>query len=501
MDRLACIDLPAFPLQLHLKEYPAHRRSPTVIVDRDSPQGRVLWANEYARRARIAPGTRYATAVSIVPHLQAATVSQRLIEKSTKEMKDLLYGFSPEIEASKDFSGTFWLNASGLAYLYPSLRHWAAAIRTQLGHKGFSANVVVGFSRFGTYALTRCGRTLRVFDDAAKERTSLYAVKLDRLDLEPGVRNSLHLLGIATVGDFLRLPAAGLRDRFGPQVLRLRELAAGEGWTPFQADLLEPALAERVILDHTFTNTTKLVFLVKAILERLLERLAHRSQAVCEITLGLTLERAPGQKTSAHHDECFRPAEPTLDLRVLVDLLRLRLETLDLPRGVIEFRVQAVATSATIEQLQLFRENPRRDLRSAERALARIRAEFGRESVVIAALRPRHLPEASFEWRPIDRLSPAEPHKVRRPTLLRRIRQTPRPLPRQSSAVRNDGWLLHNLDQGNVVHSLGPYVVSGGWWIHPVHREYHYIEIENGDWLWVYFDRRRRRWFLHGTVE
>ena len=32
-------------------------------------------------------------------------------------------------------------------------------------------------------------------------------------------------------------------------------------------------------------------------------------------------------------------------------------------------------------------------------------------------------------------------------------------------------------------------------------REYHYVRTEREGWLWVYFDRRRRRWFLQGSVE
>jgi protein ImuB len=47
----------------------------------------------------------------------------------------------------------------------------------------------------------------------------------------------------------------------------------------------------------------------------------------------------------------------------------------------------------------------------------------------------------------------------------------------------------------------GPYVLSGGWWVRPVHREYYYARTERGDLLWVFYDRPRRRWFLQGGVE
>ena len=85
--------------------------------------------------------------------------------------------------------------------------------------------------------------------------------------------------------------------------------------------------------------------------------------------------------------------------------------------------------------------------------------------------------------------------------LVRRLLAKPEPLPPQSKEVRNDGWMLCGLEQGSVTGVAGPYVVSGGWWVSPIHREYHYIETERGDHLWVYYDGRRRRWFLHGRVE
>jgi protein ImuB len=57
------------------------------------------------------------------------------------------------------------------------------------------------------------------------------------------------------------------------------------------------------------------------------------------------------------------------------------------------------------------------------------------------------------------------------------------------------------LEAGPVVNIWGPYIVSGGWWVRPVHREYYFAETRKGDLLWMYYDRPRRRWFLQGRVE
>ena len=47
----------------------------------------------------------------------------------------------------------------------------------------------------------------------------------------------------------------------------------------------------------------------------------------------------------------------------------------------------------------------------------------------------------------------------------------------------------------------GPYLVSGGWWRSAVHREYYFARMRDGDLLWIYYDRPRRRWCWQGRVE
>ncbi|MCC6653297.1 MAG: DNA polymerase Y family protein, partial [Candidatus Eisenbacteria bacterium] len=64
MDRIACIDLPAFPLQLLMLRHPEWKDGPVAVVEHDRPQGRILWVNEAAREERILPGMRYAAGLS-----------------------------------------------------------------------------------------------------------------------------------------------------------------------------------------------------------------------------------------------------------------------------------------------------------------------------------------------------------------------------------------------------------------------------------------------------
>jgi protein ImuB len=43
--------------------------------------------------------------------------------------------------------------------------------------------------------------------------------------------------------------------------------------------------------------------------------------------------------------------------------------------------------------------------------------------------------------------------------------------------------------------------VNGGWWLKEVLREYQFVMTRREELYWVYNDKRRRRWYLHGLVQ
>ncbi|MHC4819791.1 MAG: Y-family DNA polymerase [Planctomycetota bacterium] len=495
MDRLACIDLKAFPLQLLLKREPAWAQKPVAVVEEDKPQARILWLNERARECGISPGMRYTAGLALAADLCAGVVSGADIEKGIALVAKRLRGFGPDVEPCAHEPGVFWLGARGMDLLYPSLRLWAVRVRAALERVDLSAGVVVGYERFFTYALARSLRDTRtwVAKDPTEERARARRVPLNRLHLAPAARDGLFSLGIKTIGDLSRLPPAGLRERFGEEAYRLWRAGRGEDRLPVQPEPEEEPLREALVLDDGERDVTRLLFSIKRLLDPLLTRLAAERRALKGLTLELKLERGPG------HAEQLRPADPTLDARQLLDLVLLRLEALRLEAGVIEIAVSAQGIKATREQLELFREQPRRDPAAQKRAFARLRAEFGDHAVVCAGLREGHLPEASFAWTCLDALPCARPRLCRR-TLVRRLRAQPYVLPRRQRH-EEDGWQLRGRDDAAVENLHGPYVVSGGWWRSEVSREYYFARTRKGEWLWVYCDKRRRRWYLQGRVE
>ena len=494
MDRLACANLPAFPLQLLLKRHPEWARCPAAVVAEDKPQAVILWVNEKARQTGVLPGFRYTIALSLAPELRAGVVPLAEIKEGVAALTHRLMRFTPEVEPCAEEPGVFWLNGLGLGLLYPSLAKWAHAVFTEIQTQGFHTRVVVGFTRFGTYALAKMTKGTVVFKDASEERAAAKEVPLDSLDLEPDLRDTLFKLKIKTVGALLSLPAGGLHERFGPRAHRLYQLASGDLWAPLRPFVPEEPVRQRLLLDDPEADSTRLLFLIRQLLHPMLVTLVTRGEALAELTLCFLIDRG------GWHQEHIRPAAPTLDSVQVLDLVRLRLEAVQLSAGVMEVELTVVGGPATREQLRLFTERPTRDLDAANRALARLRAEFGDEAVVRAKLTYGHLPEARFTWEPFDHVKLPKPKGGSR-TLLRRIFVKPIPLPAQPHWSREDGWLLLGARYGAVEKLIGPYVLSGGWWVREVHREYYFAETRRGNLLWVYHDRLRRRWFLHGIVE
>jgi protein ImuB len=82
---------------------------------------------------------------------------------------------------------------------------------------------------------------------------------------------------------------------------------------------------------------------------------------------------------------------------------------------------------------------------------------------------------------------------------VRRLYARPRLLPPRERR-EPDGWMPDGMEQGPVERLVGPYRVSGGWWRTEIQRDYHVAELRSGECLWVYYDRRRRRWYVQGVV-
>lgn len=481
VDRLACVNLHHFPLQLLLTRHLEWAGLPVVVVSEDTPLAEMLWVNRRASEIGIRPGMRYGTALGLAPALRADLVSEAEIEAGVALLFALLQRHTPDVEPSDETPGVFWINADGFELLYSSCTDWADRVQADLRALGFRASIVVGFTKFGTYAISTTRRSRTVFDDPPHEQAAARKTPMSLLNLAINLQETLDLLGIGTVGDFIDLPADGLQTRLGTDAVNLHRRARGDLWTPLQASRETPPLKASINLDYPETDNARLLALMGRMMAPLIQTLKERGHLLAKLQWHAALDRA-----GIHHDAVV-PSVPTLDSRQILDLIRLRLEQRSASSAIVGMALSITAIPAKTGQATLFQNAPRRDLGAGDRALARVRAAFGDAAVVRVELRDEHLPENCFYWASMERLQLPHICPTSRRPLIRRIFTQPTPLP--------------PLLKRSIISSEGPHTISSGWWLNDVHRDYFFQKTAQGQILWTFYDHQKKRWILQGQVE
>ncbi len=506
MDRLACVSIPAFELQLLIKRFPSWQEVPAAVISEPKPLGRVIAANRSALKAGVRPDMRYAQALSLRPDLQAAVIAPQDRLAAQEEISALLYEFAPTVESARFAHSTiFWLDVRGFSRLYRSYNQWGEQLLESLKRFGFLGACSIGWSRLGTFAAAQKPGEVRLFDTPEEEAKATRGTAVRYLPIAPFVKERLTHLGIRTVEEFLQLPKGGVRSRFGKAVEGIYAISAqGEG-VPVQGSApTEPNRVRRVCMP-SLRRVTPILENIGELLQEVSERARRRWSRIRSITVRLRDE------SGEVRIEELTPAEPTRDHELLRKLCELRLSRLTWKEPVEEIVIEAEEEESWLEQQDLFIHTPKRRPERGRRALSLLQARLGSDSVLRAELLDSHLPEKSFLWHPFDvqrlgRVSPADSlgDSIEKTFQEQRINgkgsttgvQLVRRLPRSSGGNQKAGR-----SKGSYKVVGGPYAVSTRWWLTPVEREYQYRELKDGTVEWSYYEPEKGAWTVLGSVE
>lgn len=475
---IACIRIPALPLQLARRAAPEDE-SPLAVVADARKDAKLVLVNRAAHALRLSPGMRQSTAKELVPTLRVHVVSEADVQAALEELVALLQTLSPEVELDDTHAGVLYADPSGLVHIHGGATGFALAVTEALAANGLSAAVVVAFDRPTSFVVA-CGLGKGTFVAASPEeaRARAESVRLGSLSFSTDLLRALTRLGLRFVGELIGLPADTVHARLGAEASRFVRAFASASTLPLQPRVFAAPLERGFEIEPPEADAERLVFVAKTCFTELVREARRESTSIVALRLTFSLDHAPPVATR------LEPASPTYDVALLGELLRLRLSALPLVAAVKHVHVFAETTTPTREQLALFR--AKRDLESARRALARVRAAFGEDAVVRAALKDAHLPEASFVFEPTLEVRAPQAKRVARAPLVRRMHRTPRPLDLEARGV-----VL-----GEVAFSL-----SGGWRVRDVSRDYYYAHAEDGALLLVFFDHVRKRYFVQGEVD
>lgn len=511
-QRIACVDILALGVQYNIRAESAEEEVPHVLIDTRTTARRVLQTNAAAQRAGLRPGMRLQEAQSVCPQVRASTEDPQALEAARQELCAQLRTFSPWVERHPQWPDTFWVRGDGLSSLWSSASEWGRAMHTHLALQGWKASVVVGFSRFFALAIARkTPSELKVFRTAEQERETAFKTPLKSLVSDLKLHKEFKALGVQSLGDLREIPAGAIQRRYGKEAAQWAQWVRQERTLQSQATTPIPSYKENIEWDQPVAQHTALLFLLQKPLDQLLQKVQHagyRCEALrirCYLDWGKYIDeslekraRDAGIEPYGHLEFTLRAAFPHLDTTRWAELLRLRLARIVFPLGVMSVELSAQPARAAARQ-EIWQGVERARIPDAlHEALSTLRAELGEDAVSCLNTQDAHLPEVRNFQRPLHDLSPAEPHPMWTPVSVRRMHARARLLLPQSTECALLPWLQ---SQRHTVNRMqGPYLASGAWWEKPVQRAYYYVLLNEGEVLWVYYDRVRQQWMWQGSI-
>jgi protein ImuB len=485
MQRIACLCVPQIFLQHVLHTRPEWRNRPVVIVADARPTAPIVELNRAARALALSVGMGLKAAQAIAHDIEVEQFDAQVQSDCIDALWLAMLTLTPGVEPDPVHRGVLWLDPSGLDKLFQSLTLWGQAVQRVAHDLGFDTQTVIGFNRYLTHALARRGRGLYVLADPDTEAQQALSVGLEKLALSPALRDATALLGLRTLGDLLQFDASAIRQRLGPEAQMIYRMAKGHRSIPLRPKLPEVPCEASQALEPGEADLNRLLFVIKALLDPMLQQLVDRGEQIVALYLRFELERC------AHCEMALTPAKPSCDSVLWMDLIRLRLNASGLAAPVLLVHVKADTAPAQTPQIPLLSPDetspPKRDLAQAAQGLARLVAALGAESVTCAQLCPSHLPEKRFVWRACHTVGlPRILAPVTKPPLIRRVLAQPQRLAKGKLAS---------------LRVSGPYKLSQGWWHTRIERDYFYVETQDGKIIWLFHDLARRGWYVHGYAD
>jgi protein ImuB len=410
------------------------------------------------------------------------------------------------------------------------------------------------------HAMGRGGRRRRwTIVPPGTQLQTLARLPATALRLDAAMLAQLRDVGIETVGGIARLPRKSLASRFAPQMSQRLAEFTGERPEP----LVVPCSGELPTASQAFdfplllrdTSLDDLVAVIGRLLQECVAPLAAQGKGV--MSLQVRLERTQ----SVDIRETCPPViidigvfQPSGSAQHLVELVRLRIARMRMPREIVGITVEVVsAGTAECRQRTLFGEAAETSASQVGMLLDRLSGRLGRGAVFeprpLADAQPEHAwaavppavsrssrskPRPTSEHRPTSEARSKRSHHdgppAAHPTTLmaapqrRPIWLLPQPVRLETLAVV-DSALNNNADASSmpparfrlasqsgsqtheVVKAHGPERIETAWWRGPtVRRDYYVVETATGARYWIFrrlgsgpANRSGGGWFLHGT--
>jgi protein ImuB len=529
MPRIACVRLPGFVLQVHLRGRAASADAPVAVTSagdgggdgparrnaRPATPPRLVAVSRAAAAAGVQPGMTVAQAQATLSSLRLLPCDEALVRGAVTVLAEALLGLSPTVEphpgwlffdagttgaarAGAAGTGAARAGAAGTGALHVRETRLAHAAHRLVESLRFAARVAVADERFTAAAVAHGADAPVVVVAPGESAAALAPLPVGLLPLPADLARGLHLLGLRTLGDFARLTELQVAARWGRTGVLLHRLARGVDPTPLTAFAPPERLAEELRLEPPVTTLAALDLGLERLAEAVALRLRGRGAGATHVAVEVALDHAPALTLA------LRPSRPVAAARPLRDLVAALLAEARFAAPVAGLTVvveQAVPVKPT--SLDLFARRRERAGHELDVCLVRLRALLGEPAVHGVRLTDTYRPEAMYEPVPFTlpadggAAPPTPPAEAAPPAGALRLLDPPVPV----DLALGPPPMMHAFGGAHrIAHARGPLRVSGEWWRTGFARDYFEVILEDGAHYWLYRDADGRV-FAQGVMD
>ena len=358
-----------------------------------------------ASRRNITPGMKLSQAQALCADLAWKEYDHAAYKKAQKNLSNELISVSPKVTAQS--YGIFLLDASGLLHLGGE-RRFCRNVQRVVNRAGFAQlRTGIADTSFAALVATRSKQKQFCIVPSEGDQDFLAPLPVRHLPISNDFQNTLHDLGITTLGQLVQLPVDQVIERFGREGLAVHELARG-------IDNVQPHLpaAERtyncvVQLGSPVELLYETQFILKSMLDRITFDLKQNGLWAEELTISFFNEN---DKVDERILSLIRPSNHS---KFLVEVARLSLESKPLKReftGVIvnisryskeSWQQIQYGTGDSPQGSLLTLQNNNRLTESLTLLLQKFMSRLGESSVVRSVPNDQHIPEHAGAWLPV----------------------------------------------------------------------------------------------------
>ena len=527
MSRIACAVVPRFSVAALLRAEPELRGCPLVIcrakssADRrriPAPRSILIGVSPEAIKLGVRHGMTVAQALVRHANLVVRPLDEGAIRSARESLLDVGLSISPRVESR---GNAIYLDILGLEKLFSSEEGVAAAISSRAERVGLASGVGIAGSK--ATARIAAGMAADAFETivvpARAERQWLVVQPLSVLswvcDLEvpredvvkiwPPLREKFSRLGIKSLGDLAQIPAREVGSRFGKLGGRLWAISSGRDEALLLPQSPPPEFTEGVDFEHEVESIEGLLFVLRGLLDRLVQRLSlHRLS--CR-GLRITMDLVDGGQAE-------RPIEvvaPTLDVKALAILARHSIELSPPHAAIVGVEATALADRPRPTQLDFFRPagpSPERLATTLVRLSALCGAQRVGSPLPPLGYRPEAVSLASFA--PSPGAAPGKISSLQEILAGRAALRALRPA-KPAQVFLEAGKIAYVRASGlggRAVVCGGPWRIETDWWREtPCRRDYYDVQLSDGGVYRLYFELGPKasppgsRWFVDGYYD